>query len=90
LGNDYLPSDVAFSQVYYGGTYNKTDQTYRFNIAKHMLEALNAKRLDKKKFRNYGFYLSTAFRSSEYRRIVLKGATSKTGIKLDIVYSKVK
>lgn len=90
IGNDYLPSDVAFSQVYFGGTYNKTDQTYRFNIAKHMLEALNAKRLDKKKFRNYGFYLSTAFRSSEYRRIVLKGATSKTGIKLDIVYSKVK
>ncbi len=90
LGNDYLPSDVAFSQVYFGGTYNKTDQTYRFNIAKHMLEALNAKRLDKKKYRNYGFYLSTAFRSSEYRRIVLKGATSKTGIKLDIVYSKVK
>ena len=90
VGSDYLPSDMVFSKLYYGGTYNKTDQTYRFNIAKHMLEALNAKKADKKKYRNYGFYLSTAFRSSTYRRIVLKGATSKTGIKLDIVYSKIK
>ena len=90
VGSDYLPSDVAFSQLYYGGTYNRSDQTYRFNIAKHMLEALNAKKADKKKYKNYGFYLSTAFRSSTYRRVVLKGATSKTGIKLDIVYSKIK
>lgn len=90
VGNDYFPSDLAFSQLYYGGIYNKTDQTYRFNIAKHMIEALNAKKLDKKKFRNYGFYLSTAFRSATYRRVVLKGATSKTGIRLEIVYSKIK
>lgn len=93
-GNDYLPSDVAFSQTYYGGTYNKSDMTYRFNIAKHMLEALKAAsdptNTSYAKYKNYGFYLSTAFRSSEYRRMVLKGATSKTGIKFDIVYSKIK
>lgn len=83
-GKEYFPSDLAFSSLYYGGTYNKADKTYRFNIAKHMQEVI-----DKKKV-NYGFYLSTAFRSSSFRRVVLKGATSKTGIKLDIAYSKIK
>lgn len=83
-GKEYFPSDLAFSSLYYGGTYNSADKTYRFNIAKHMQEVI-----DKKK-ENYGFYLSTAFRSSSFRRVVLKGATSKTGIKLDIAYSKIK
>lgn len=83
-GKEYFPSDLAFSSLYYGGTYNSADKTYRFNIAKHMQEVI-----DKKK-ENYGFYLSTAFRGSSFRRVILKGATSKTGIKLDIAYSKIK
>ena len=90
VGGEYLPSDFNFSQAYFGGTYNHKDQTYRFNIAKHMLEAIKAKKLDKKKYRNYGFYLETAFRSSTYRRVVLKGVTSKTGIGFDVAYSKIK
>ena len=83
-GKEYFPSDLAFSSLYYGGTYNSKDKTYRFNIAKHMQEVIE------KKKENYGFYLSTAFRSATFRRIVLKGATSKTGIKLEIAYSKIK
>jgi hypothetical protein len=83
-GKEYFPSDLAFSSLYYGGTYNSADKTYRFNIAKHMQEVIE------KKKENYGFYLSTAFRSSSFRRVVLKGSTSKTGIKLDIAYSKIK
>jgi len=83
-GKEYLPSDVAFSSLYYGGTYNSSDKTYRFNIAKHMQEVIE------KKKENYGFYLSTAFRSATFRRVALKGATSKTGIKLEITYSKIK
>lgn len=94
LGQEYYPSDLAFSQVYYGGYYNKSDLTYRFNIAKHMLQVLKAIQNpeDKayKQYRNLGFYLATTDRNSEYRRMVLKGATSKAGIKLDIVYSKIK
>lgn len=83
---EYLPSDVAFSSAYYGGTYNSKDKTYRFNIAKHMQEVV-----DKKKGKeNLGFYLSTAFRSATFSRTVLKGATSKTGIRLEITYSKLK
>jgi len=83
-GKEYFPSDLAFSSLYYGGVYNSADKTYRFNIAKHLQEVIE------KKKENYGFYLSTAFRSSIYRRVVLKGTTSKTGIKLDIAYSKIK
>jgi hypothetical protein len=83
-GKEYFPSDLAFSSLYYGGTYNSADKTYRFNIAKHMQEVIE------KKKENYGFYLSTAFRSSSFRRVVLKGSTSKTGIKLNIAYSKIK
>lgn len=83
-GKEYFPSDLAFSSLYYGGIYNSTDKTYRFNIAKHLQEVIE------KKKENHGFYLSTAFRSSTYRRVVLKGTTSKTGIKLDIAYSKIR
>jgi hypothetical protein len=83
-GKEYFPSDLAFSSLYYGGTYNSADKTYHFNIAKHLQEVIE------KKKENHGFYLSTAFRSSTYRRVVLKGTTSKTGIKLDIAYSKIR
>ena len=88
LGNviKYLPSDVSFSQTYYGGTYNSTDKTYRFNIVKHMQDII----LKKKGKENMGFYLSTSLPSSSYRRVVLKGPSSKTGIKLKITYSKIK
>lgn len=83
-GKEYLPSDVAFSSTYYGGSYNATDKTYRFNIAKHMQEVIE------KKKENHGFYLSTAFRTATFNRVVLKGTTSKTGVRLEIVYSKLK
>lgn len=83
-GKEYLPDDFTLSSVYYGGYYNSTDKTYRFNIVKHLQEVI-AKKKD-----NYGFHLSTAFRSDTFRRTVLKGATSKTGIRLEITYSKIK
>jgi hypothetical protein len=83
-GNEYLPADVAFSSAYYGGYYNSIDKTYRFNIVKHIQQVI-AKKKD-----NYGFHLSTAFRSDTFRRTVLKGASSKTGIRLEITYSKIK
>ena len=83
-GKEYFPSDLAFSSIYYGGTYNSTDKTYRFNIAKHLQEVIE------KKKENYGFYLSTAYRSSTYRRVALKGVTSKTGIRFEVAYSKIR
>ena len=87
-GNEikYLPSDFTFSQTYYGGVYNHKDKTYRFNIANHLQEVIDGK----KGKENMGFYLATSQPSSTFRRVVLKGATSKTGIKLEIAYSKIK
>lgn len=87
----YLPSDYSFSPAYYNGVYNSVDKTYRFNIVKHLQEVV-----DKAKGKeNLGFYLSTSFTnstfaSSAYRRVILKGPSSKAGIKLNITYSVMK
>ncbi len=80
----YSPADYAFSSNYFGGRYNPADKTYRFNIAKHMQEVIE------KKKENHGFYLETVYKNSTFRRAVLKGATSKTGIRLEITYSKIR
>lgn len=80
--NYILPSDLAFSEAYYGGVYNPKDSTYRFNLAKYMQEIV------KGKTENYGFYLSTYNKNAIYNRVVLKGATSKPGIRFDITYTK--
>ena len=87
-GNEikYLPSDFTFSQAYYGGVYNHKDRTYRFNIANHLQEVIDGK----KGRENYGFYLATSKPSSTLGRVILKGTKSKTGIKLDVVYSKIR
>lgn len=82
-GNLIFPSDVTFSEAYYGGNYNKTDGTYRFNLAKHLQEIIKGKG-------NYGFYLTTDNKNAIFRRVVLKGAKSKVGIGFDITYSKIK
>lgn len=89
LGNEitYFPSDLGFSQVYFGGYYNSKDKTYRFNIAKHLQEMINMD-IDKRR-KNLGFYLSTGNRNTIFKRVILKGTTSKTGIRLDITYSKI-
>jgi len=88
LGNQikYLPKDFEFSPVYYNGSYDTTDNTYRFNIANHLqqiIEEVSGKE-------NMGFYLATSQPVSTFRRVVLKGPGSKDGIKLQIVYSKIR
>lgn len=80
--NYILPSDLGFSEAYYGGVYNPKDSTYRFNLAKHMQEIVKGKTL------NYGFYLSTHNKNAIYNRVVLNGATSEPGIRFDITYTK--
>lgn len=82
----YLPKDFDFSQIYYNGIYDSTTTTYRFNIANHMQQVIeHVKGKD-----NLGFYLATSQPSSTFRRVVLKGPGSKAGIKLDVIYSKIK
>lgn len=80
----YYPSDYSFSPVYFGGYYNKSDLTYRFNIANHLQEILDGKK------ENLGFYLETNLKNSLYGQIVLKSPTSKKGVQIQVTYSKYK
>lgn len=81
LGVERLPVDYVFNPAFYGGGL-RTDYTYHFTITQHMQEIIigNAK--------NYGFYLTPAQKNNEANRVVLKGSTSKTGIKLIVTYAK--
>ncbi len=82
----YYPADYSLSPAYFGGWYNNKDQTYRFNIAKHMQDVLEKKEGKE----NLGFYLETTGKNTTSRRVVLKGATSTTGIRLEVTYSKIR
>lgn len=76
-----LPIDYVFSPSFYGG-YLQKDYTYHFNITQHVQQIIEGKAP------NHGFYLVPAYKNSQANRTVLKGSTSKTGIKLNITYSK--
>lgn len=78
---EYLPIDYVFSPSYYGGKLY-SDYTYRFNITQHIQEMI------KGSIKNYGFFLTPANKNNEANRVVLKGGTSETGVKLIITYSK--
>jgi hypothetical protein len=80
LGKEFLPKDYVFNPSFYGGGLRK-DYTYHFNITQHVQEVIdgNAK--------NLGFFLTPAQKNNQANRVVLKGSTSKTGIKLIITYS---
>lgn len=80
-GGEYLPIDYLFSPAIYGGGLNE-DYTYRFNITQHLQRIIDGET------DNYGFFLTTAQKNSEARRVILKGSTSSTGIKIVISYSK--
>lgn len=80
-GLQYLPRDYSFSPDFYGGKLND-DYTYRFNITQHVQQIIEGV------VENNGFYLTTGDKNSEAKRVILKGSTSKTGIKLVITYSK--
>ena len=80
-GVERLPVDYVFNPSFYGGGL-RSDYTYHFTITQHIQEIIigNAQ--------NYGFYLTPAQKNNEANRVVLKGGSSATGIKLIITYSK--
>jgi hypothetical protein len=80
-GKEFLPKDYVFSPTFYGGGL-RSDYTYHFNITQQLQEIIDGKTS------NYGFFLTPAQKNNEANRVVLKGSTSKTGIKLIITYSK--
>ncbi len=80
-GNEYLPKDYVFNPSYYGGGL-RSDYTYHFTITQHLQEIIDGNAA------NNGFYLTPARKNDQANRVVLKGSTSKTGIKLIVTYSK--
>ncbi len=81
-GAEQLPDDYYnVGPGFYGGSLN-ADYTYHFNITQHLQEIINGDRI------NSGFYLTTGKRNDQANRVVLKGSSSATGIKLIITYSK--
>ncbi len=80
-GQEYLPKDYSFSPAFYGG-FLYSDFTYRFIITQHLQSII------KGKTGNNGFYLTTSNKNSEMKRAVLKGATSASGIRISVTYSK--
>lgn len=81
-GTQRLPDDYFFDPSFYGGSLNRDDYTYRFNITQHLQQII------KGEVENNGFYLTTARKNSQANRVVLKGSESETGIQLNITYSK--
>nr|MBD3622194.1 DUF4270 domain-containing protein [Sunxiuqinia sp.] len=81
-GEEYLPADFSLSSSLYGGRYNSADATYTFNITHHLQNIIN------EKVENNGFYLGPSFRNEKARRVVLKGASSHAGIRLEVTYTK--
>jgi hypothetical protein len=81
-GDEYIPVDYVFSPDFYGGVLNTDDYTYRFNITQHVQQIIDGK------IENRGFFLSTAIKNSEMKRVIIKGSKSNTGIRFVITYSK--
>ena len=79
-GKEFLPKDYVFSPSFYGGGL-RSDYTYHFNITQHLQEIIDGKT------GNFGFFLTPAQKNNQANRVVIKGSTSKTGIKLVITYS---
>lgn len=75
------PEDYTVSASLYGGYYNSTDATYKFIITHRLQNIIDGATND-------GFYLTTTNQADEARRVVLKGATSHVGIRLEVTYTK--
>jgi hypothetical protein len=81
-GEEDLPADYWFDPLFYGGFLNPFDYTYRFNITQHMQRIIDGD------VQNNGFFLTTPIKNSQANRVVLKGSTSQTGIRLILTYSE--
>ncbi|MBI2281392.1 MAG: DUF4270 family protein [Bacteroidetes bacterium] len=75
--------DYFEGETYFGGTYNATDKTYTFNIARHLQDLVNSDKTD------YGMYLiATNSAISTNRSVINSFKHPSNKIKLNITYSK--
>lgn len=75
--------DFFEGETYFGGKYDKTTQTYTFNIARHLQDLVNSDKID------YGMYLiATSSAITANRSVINSFKHPSNKIKLNITYSK--
>jgi len=78
-------ADYAYGDAYYGGYYSSTTKEYRFNVSKHIQDALlNGS------FEDQGLYLLVSGAAVKSNRAVIKGhKSSQDNLRLEIIYTKI-
>jgi len=74
--------DYLRNASYFGGTYNSTTKTYKFNIPLYLQRVLNGTQTDR------GFYLFPESYRVYGNRVVIQNGVNNERIKLDITYTK--
>ena len=80
-----VPVPDAFEgATYFGGTFNKTTQTYTFNITRYIQQILDGKR------NNNGIYILASNGVLYSNRVIIGGGSSASArqMKLNITYTK--
>ncbi len=77
-------TDYAYGDAYYGGSYSSTTKEYRFNVSKHIQDALlNGA------FEDQGLFILVSGAAVKSNRVVIKGAKrSEDNLRLEIIYTK--
>ncbi len=80
---EFVP-DYFVGDAYFGGYYNESDKTYRFNISRYIQQLVDKTRTD------YGLALIVADNRVSANRIIIKNQspTHTNGMKLSITYLK--
>lgn len=78
---EFVP-DYFLGENYFGGIFNETDKTYRFNISRYIQQLMDKTRTD------YGLGLIVADNRVSANRIVIKSPSHTNGMKLSVTYLK--
>ncbi len=77
----FIP-DLFLDSDYFGGTYDETENTYTFNITRHIHQLVNNNRTD------YGMILLVSGSAVNAQRVIIKKQVNNLeGIKLNLTYS---
>jgi len=83
LGTSYLMTDYFEGLSYFGGTYNSTNRTYKFNIARQLQGILDGRISDN------GLYLIVSGAVVQGSRVIIgSGKNSNYPMKLHLYYTK--
>lgn len=78
-------ADYIYGDAYYGGSYSSVTNEYRFNVSKHIQDALLIG-----KFNDKGLYLMVSGASVKSNRAIIKGnKASEDNLRLEIIYTKI-